>query len=207
MAITKQKKAEIVAKMDGIIKDASTLVFAKFKGLTVAEQNEMRKALRAQDIGYTVAKKTLMRRALDAASIEGTAPELEGEVAVAYAKDELSPARELAVFVKKFSEHLAFAGGVFGGKYVDASEIKSIAAIPGLETLRAMFAQIVNSPRQRFAVVLSEVAKKGPAEEAAAVPAQPVEEPAQTEAPAETPDVPAEPVETPSESESSEQTS
>lgn len=160
MAITKQKKAEIVEKMEGIVKDASTLVFAKFKGLTVAEQNEMRKALRKADVGYTVAKKTLMRRALDGAKFEGTIPELEGEVAIAYGKDELAPAREVAAFVKKFSEHLAFAGGVFGGKYVGEAEIKAIAAIPGLDTLRAMFAQVINSPRQRFAVALSEVAKK-----------------------------------------------
>lgn len=159
MAITKQKKAEIIEKLDGVIADASTLVFAKFKGLTVAEQTEMRKALRKSDVGYTVAKKTLMRRALDAAKFEGTMPELEGEIALAYSKDEIAPARELAAFVKKFSEHLAFAGGVFGGKYMTADEIKSVAAIPGIDTLRAMFAQVINSPRQRFAVVLSEVAK------------------------------------------------
>jgi large subunit ribosomal protein L10 len=183
MAITKQKKAEIVEKMEGIVKDASTLVFAKFRGLTVAEQSEMRKALRASEVGYTVAKKTLMRRALDGAKIEGTAPELDGEIAVAYSKDELAPARELAVFVKKFADHLAFAGGVFGGAYVDEAGIKSIAAIPGMDTLRAMFAQVINSPRQRFAVVLSEVAKKGPVQ--AAAPTAQVEAPAQTEAPAE----------------------
>lgn len=160
MAITRKKKEEIVAKVSDITKSAKTLVFASFKGLTVAEQNEMRKALRTQEIGYVVAKKSLLRRALDAGKYEGTAPEMVGEVALAYGQDELAPARELATFVKKFGEHLAFVGGVFGGKYVDKEEIASIAAIPGLETLRAMFAQVINSPRQRFALVLSEVAKK-----------------------------------------------
>jgi large subunit ribosomal protein L10 len=214
MAITKQKKAEIVDKVEGIIKDASTLVFAKFRGLTVAEQSEMRKALRKSDVGYTVAKKSLMRRAL-ADKFEGTMPELEGEVAIAYAADEIAPARELAVFVKKFADHLAFQGGVFGGKFVNATEIKAIAAIPGMDTLRAMFAQVINSPRQRFAVVLSEVAKKGPVQEVAAAPAPVVEAPAEVEAPVEVPaetvEAPTEvveaPAETPAETESSEQTS
>ena len=160
MAITRQKKEEIVAKVSDITKSAKTLVFAAFKGLTVAEQNEMRKALRGVDVGYTVAKKSLVRRALDTANYEGSAPELEGEIALAYGGDELAPAREMAVFVKKFASHLSFAGGVFGGKYVSKDEISSIAAIPGMETLRAMFAQIINSPRQRFAVVLSQVAEK-----------------------------------------------
>jgi len=161
MAITKEKKAEIVEKMSGIASTAATIVFAKFKGLTVAEQNEMRKALRTSEVGYTVAKKTLVQRALDAQKFEGTVPALEGEIALAYGTDELAPARELAVFVKKFPEHLAFAGGVFAGKYVNASEIKAIAAIPGMQTLRAQFVQLINSPLQRFAVVLNAKAEKG----------------------------------------------
>lgn len=160
MAITKQKKEEIVGKVNDILSKASTVVFAKFTGLTVAEQSEMRRALRAQEVGYTVAKKTLMQRAFDAANYTGDMPALEGEVAIAYGADDLAPARELAVFVKKFPEHLVFAGGVFGGKYVSADEIKSIAAIPGLETLRAQFVQLINSPIQRFAVVLNAKAEK-----------------------------------------------
>lgn len=160
MAITRGKKEEIVAKVNDITKSAKTLVFAGFKGLTVAEQNEMRKALRGVDVGYTVAKKSLLRRALEAAKYEGTVPALDGEIALAYGGDELAPAREMAVFVKKFGEHLTFAGGVFGGKYVSKDEITSIAAIPGMETLRAMFAQVINSPRHRFAVVLNQAAGK-----------------------------------------------
>ena len=161
MAITRAKKEEIVAKVSDIAKGSSTVVFAKFKGLPVNEQNEMRKALRAQEIGYTVAKKTLVRRAFDSAKIEGSMPNLEGEIAVAYSTDELAPARELATFIKKFPEQLAFAGGVFGGKYVDAQEIKAIANIPGMQTLRAQFVQLINSPLQRFAVVLNAKAEKG----------------------------------------------
>lgn len=161
MAITRQKKEEIVAKVADITKSAKTLVFAQFKGLTVAEQNEMRKALRALNIGYTVAKKSLVGRALGAAGYEGSMPALEGEVSLAYGQDELAPARELATFIKKFDGHLAFAGGVFGGKFVSKDEITSIAAIPGLDALRAQFVQLINSPIQRFAVVLNAKAEKG----------------------------------------------
>lgn len=160
MAITKEKKEQIVEKVRGITKDAKTIVFANFKGLTVAEQSEMRKGLRSQGIGYTVAKKTLLKRAFGEAKYEGEMPVLEGEIALAYSADELAPAREIATFVKKFPEHLAFAGGVFDGRYVDVSGIKSIAAIPGMDTLRAQFVQLINSPRQRFAVVLNAKAEK-----------------------------------------------
>ncbi len=159
MAITKDKKAEIVKKIEDIASKAKTLVWVQFKGLNVAQQTEMRKALRAQDIGYVVAKKSLVERGLASSKFEGEAPILDGEVALAYGEDELAPAREVAVFVKKFGDTLQFAGGVFGGKYVDKAGIMAIAAIPGMDALRGMFAQVINSPRQRFAGVLSEVAK------------------------------------------------
>ena len=158
MAITRKKKEEIVKKAQGIFAEAKTIVFANFKGLTVAEATEMRKVLKVQEVGYTVAKKSLLQRALKGAGFKGEAPALEGEIAVAYGSDELAPARELATFVKKFPGHLAFVGGIFGGSYISKDEIISIAAIPGMDALRAMFAQIINSPRQRFAVVLKKVA-------------------------------------------------
>src|ERR1700733_12080474 len=118
MAITKEKKNEIVKKVSDITSSAKTLVFAKFKGLTVAEQNEMRKALRGLGIGYTVAKKSLLKRGLQAGKYQGETPVLNGERALAWGDDELAPAREVATFVKKFGEHLSFAGGMFGGKFV-----------------------------------------------------------------------------------------
>ncbi len=160
MAITRQKKEEIVAKLSSAVATAKTLVFANFKGLKVSEQNEMRKALRVQNVGYTVAKKSLIRRALAGAGYIGEVPALDGEIGLVYGVDELAPAREVAVFVKKFPEHLVFAGGVFGGKFVSKDEITSIAAIPGMETLRAQFVQLINSPLQRFAVVLHAKAEK-----------------------------------------------
>ena len=154
MAITRQKKEEVVAKVVDIASKAKTLVFANFNGLTVAQQSEMRTALRGQGIGYVVAKKSLLRRA-----IEGM-PEIEGEVALVHGSDELAPARELLAFVKKFPERLSFAGGLFQGKFVGKDEIAVIAAIPGVEALRAQFVQLINSPLQRFAVVLDAYAKK-----------------------------------------------
>lgn len=165
MAITKQKKEEILAKVSCAIGKATTLVFANFKGLSVAEQNEMRKGLRAQEVGYLVAKKTLIKRALDAAKFQGELSELPGEIALVYGADELAPARELATFVKKFSlagpaGRLSFAGGVFGGAYMTKEKIGEIAAIPPIETLRAQFVQLINSPLQRFAVVLNAKAEK-----------------------------------------------
>ncbi len=158
MAITKAKKGTILSKLETIKKDAQTLVFVKFKGVSVADTSAMRKALREAGVGYFVAKKTLMKRAFGD-TYAGEMPTLDGEIAVAYSADQIAPAQNIKDFAKKYKEAISIAGGVFEGAFKTREEMVAIASIPGMEVLRGMFAQVINSPRQRFAVVLSEVAK------------------------------------------------
>lgn len=160
MAITKEKKGEILSKIKNVLSEAKTVVFVNFHGMTVVEERQLRQTLRKEGVGYVVAKKSLIKRALGEHRIEGTLPELEGEVALAYGADELAPAREVAVFAKTHAEHTSMLGGIFAGSYMDKAQIASIAAIPGMQTLRAQFVQLINSPLQRFAVVLNAKAEK-----------------------------------------------
>lgn len=159
MAITKGKKVEILTKLEKIVADASTLVFVGFKGLSVSDTTKMRRTLREKGVGYVVAKKTLMKRAFDGRAYTGTLPDMPGEVALAYSTDEMAPAQGVREFEKQFKEKLAILGGVFAHEYKTKAEMTEIASIPALPVLRGMFAQLINSPRQRFAVVLSKVSE------------------------------------------------
>ncbi|MEK7638611.1 MAG: 50S ribosomal protein L10 [Patescibacteria group bacterium] len=156
MAITKAKKETILSKLEGVKKDSEAIVFVKFNGLSVPNITAMREQLRQNGVGYFVAKKTLMKRAF-ADTFEGEMPTLEGEIAVAYSTDAITPAQQVKEFSDKHKENLSIVGGVFQGVYKNAVEMSAIAAIPPLQTLRGMFAQLINSPRQRLAVVLSKV--------------------------------------------------
>lgn len=160
MAITKAQKKDIAAKLDGALASA-TAVFVSFNGLGVEDNNALRKALKQSDSDYFVSKKTLLKRAIDASSASGTQPELgEGMVAVAFGNDQMAPAREVFEFSKKHKDQISIIGGIFDGAFKTQSEMLEIATIPGMEVLRGMFANIVNSPLQRFAVVLGQVAEK-----------------------------------------------
>ncbi len=158
MAITKAKKQDIIAKLENIKKDAETIVFVSFKGVTVKDTTVMRRAMRDAGVGYFVAKKTLMTRVFGT-SYEGEMPQLDGEIAVAYSTDAIAPAQNVKEFAKKYKDAVAIAGGVFQGVFKNKDEMTAIASIPSLEVLRGMFAQLINSPRQRFAVVLSKVSE------------------------------------------------
>ena len=97
---------------------------------------------------------------LKEAGYKGEMPELPGEVAMAWAtEDATSAARGLHEFGKKY-EGLTILGGVFEGSYLDASGMKAIATIPPVPVLRGMFVNVINSPIQRFAIAMSEVAKQ-----------------------------------------------
>ena len=159
MAITKEKKQQILNKLDDIKNDAASLVFVGFRGLPVGDTTAMRRQLRGEGVGYFVAKKTLISRALDGA-YEGMQPELEGEVAIAYGKDPILPAQQVREFEKKFADNIAILGGVFEGAYKTKEEMTEIASIPSMQVLRGMFVNVINSPIQGLAVVLNQIAEK-----------------------------------------------
>jgi len=164
MAITKQKKAEILTTATSALKNAAAAVFVSFSKLTVAEVNDLRAALRAEGVKYTVIKKTLLKKALTDVGVSGDMPEMPGEVAMAVLSKEVSdditaPARSLNAFVKKFKEKLTFVGGVINGAFLSKAETVSVAQIPPTPVLRGMFVNVINSPIQRFAIALGEVAK------------------------------------------------
>ena len=149
MPITLDKKKELVASLEKALKGANSVVFV----------NTLRRTLQSQEVGYQVAKKTLLKSALSTHGITGELPEVPGQVAIAYSADLLAGAREVFNFQKSHKENISIVGGVFEGKYMNASEMMSIATIPPLQTLRGMFVNLINSPIQRFAVVLDQIAQ------------------------------------------------
>ncbi len=166
MAQTKQQKVEIVSKLENAFKTAATTVLLHFKGVNIGEETAMRKALRGAGVTYTVAKKTLIKRALEAVGHKAEEIPMEGEIALAYGggDDATAPARLIHEFGKKYQTadkkgKLTILGGIFEGQLVGAAMMQEIAMIPGMQGLRGMFVNVINSPLQRFAIALSEVAK------------------------------------------------
>lgn len=160
MAISKEKKVALLAELESIVNASQSIVFLTFDKLNVADTTELRKKFRGQEVGYKVVKKTLLKKALNARAPQGDMPELPGELAIAYGTDLLVPARESYDFQKTHKEQFIIVGGVFDGAYKTKEEMMSIATIPGLQTLRGMFVNLINSPIQRFAVALDQIAKK-----------------------------------------------
>ena len=160
MALTKQRKAELLNDFENIVKNSNSMVFVHARGLSVADTNTLRNALHAAGASFRVMKKTLLKRALASAGVTGDLPALDGEIAVAYSTDLTAPAREVWNFVKKFEDKISMAGGVFEGRYMDKAEITAIATIPPTPVLRGMFVNVINSPIQGLVLALNAIAEK-----------------------------------------------
>lgn len=159
MAINKEKKKKIVSDVSKVVKDSDSVVFVNFHGLPVADTTILRKTLKGQGIGYLVSKKTLAKRALSDAQIEGALPTMEGELALAYGKDLIAPAREVYAFQKKYPNLIQIIGGVFEKRYMNKEEMTGIAAIPPLRVLYGQVVNLINSPIQQFVMALGQIAK------------------------------------------------
>jgi len=156
--LLKSKKEEMIKGLEKAVKDSGSVVFVNFHGLKVSDETILRRDLRNKGVDYKVSRKTLLKRALTGKAT-GEIPELPGEVAVAYSLDQIAGAREIYNFQKEHQGVLSILGGIFDGKFLDGIKMTEIAMIPTREVLLAQFANLMNSPLQRFAVALSEVAK------------------------------------------------
>ena len=174
---------EIKAALDG----AQAAVVVDYRGLTVEQDTELRKALREAGVTYKVYKNTLVSRAVEGTEFESLRDSLEGPNAFAISKtDATAPARVLAKFAKT-APALEIKAGVVEGNFYDEAGMKAIAAVPSREELLSKLLGSLQSPITNLARVLNQIAEKGGAADAAVEAAPAEEAPVAEEAPAEAP--------------------
>ena len=94
-------KQPIVQAIADDVKDAASVVLVDYRGLTVAQDTELRKQLREAGIIYKVCKNTMMKRAFEGTDFAALDEHLEGPSALAISKDDATaPARILCKFAK-----------------------------------------------------------------------------------------------------------
>ena len=177
-------KQPIVDEISATIKDAASVVVVDYRGLTVAEDTQLRKQLREAGVTYKVYKNTLVSRAVEGTDFESLRDVLEGPSAFAVSADDATaPARILAKFAKT-APKLEIKAGVVEGTYYDAEGMKAIASVPSGEELLSKLLGSLQSPIANLARVLNQIAENGGASDAAVEAAPAAEEAPAEEAPA-----------------------
>ena len=157
-------KQPIVAAIAEDIKDAQSVVIVDYRGLTVAQDTELRKKLREAGVTYKVCKNTMMKRAFEGTEFAGLDEYLEGPSALCVSKeDATAPARILAEFAKT-ADKLEMKAGVIEGTVYDVAGLNELAKIPSREVLLSKLLGSLQSPITNFARVIKQIAEKDGAE-------------------------------------------
>ncbi|MFA5013399.1 MAG: 50S ribosomal protein L10 [Candidatus Paceibacterota bacterium] len=154
MALTKEKKQNIVSDLETKIAKQKAMVFMDFTGVKVKDMADLRNQLKDQGSELKVAKKTLLKIALKNKNIELDPQDIPGEIALALGyEDEIAPSKIVYQF-SKINKKAKILGGYLASKFYGAEQIVSLAQLPGRQQLLGQLVGTINAPVSSFVSVL-----------------------------------------------------
>lgn len=163
-----EAKKATVAALSEQIKGASAGVFVDYKGISVAQDTELRNKFREAGVEYTVVKNTLTRLAARECGYDFDEV-LNGTTSFAVSTgDPIAPARIVSQFAKQ-NKVLTIKGGFVEGKAVSVEELNAFGELSSKNDLVAQVLGTLLAPISSLAFVLDQIRlqKEGPVEEAA----------------------------------------
>lgn len=150
MAITRQKKEEILRALVDKLSAMKSAVFLSYERLTVHEMEEFRKILRESGSRFLAAKRTLIERALKERGVDVDLSVFPGGLAIAFGlEDEIAPAKSSHEFAKKH-EPLVIHGGMLVEnntvRLMTKEQVTSLAKLPGKQQLLAQLVGTIRAP-------------------------------------------------------------
>jgi len=159
MAVSRAKKKEQVDKLGKQLQTAASLIVTTYSKLTVAQDYELRKALRSTGAKYAVVKNTLAARAAKGTKAEGVLKDLSGVTSIAYTEgDPVALAKALSKYAKDNPE-FTFKAGVVEGRVISIDDIKALATMPSKEEIYSKLLFLINAPAQRLVTAVNAVGR------------------------------------------------
>ena len=155
------EKEQFVDELAAKLKKSVCGIMIDYKGINVADDTKLRKELREAGVDYFVVKNTLLKRAFEKAGIAGLDAHLEGPTAIGLSESDLITAPKILYKqVENSKGEFKIKAGFMEGAAVDAGVIEEYAKLPSKEELVAKLLFMLQSPMQRLAIAVSEIAKK-----------------------------------------------
>jgi large subunit ribosomal protein L10 len=158
MALSKAKKEEVVAEVSELLDASKLTVIANYQGTSVKQLQDLRKEAKTNGTKVKVIKNRLVIKAIKSNDKYKSIDTDKFNAQLIYAfnsDDEVAPAQAFAKFAKK-SKSLEFVGALSqDGQFIDAEDVKQLAALPSKEQLRAQLLSVLSGPQRGFVSVLS----------------------------------------------------
>ena len=147
------EKQNFVKNFNLALKEKEFLLVAHYKGLTVSDISSLRKKVKSANSTFKVAKNTLAKRAIKDTNFENLDKFFVGPTSVAYSDDPVSTSKALVDFAKE-NENLKILGASMSGKELGLDEIKQLASLPSMETLRAKIVGLLSATQKGIVTTL-----------------------------------------------------
>lgn len=154
------EKVAVVSEVRERLEAASATILTEYRGLRVADLEQLRQALAAAGGEYKIYKNTLVRRAAHEEGVEGLDPLLEGPTAIAFVRDDVAAVAKVLRDFARTHPALVVKGGLLGESLLDARATTALADLPSRDVLLAQIAGALAAPMQRFAALLAAVPQK-----------------------------------------------
>lgn len=157
MAITKERKQELVAQYADLLERSQALIVTDYQGLNVAQITHLRGQIREANGAYFVTKNTLIHLVMERKGLSPPQEWLEGPTAISFCFDEVPAIAKAIADYAEESEVLKIKGALLGDRVVDGKAVKVLANLPPTEILQAQVLGVLTAPMSGLVGALSGV--------------------------------------------------
>jgi len=158
--MARPEKVAVVEEIKEKLESAEAVFVTEYRGLTVGQQQELRRSLHKANAEYKVFKMSLARRAAEEAGFSDLLVWLDGPTAIAFTSSDPVPA---AKSLKEFSDSndsLVLKGGLLSGATLDADAVRQLASIEPRDVLLAKLAGAMSAPMAKLAGLMSAILRQ-----------------------------------------------
>lgn len=156
MALSKERKAQVLEEYKEWLKSSEAVVFAEYTGLSMPEMDKLRKDIREAGGSFHVIKNRLGKLAFADAKMETPEEYFLGSTAIGFTEgDPAGLAKAIKDFGKK-NEAVKIKGGFMGNLLMDAVEINALADLPPLPVVRGQLLGVICAPASKLVRTLNE---------------------------------------------------
>ncbi len=155
MAISRQKKEELVQQYVEQLNGSDAIIITSYRGLTVPQLQELRNKIREADGAFAVVKNTLAERALAEVGLSVPDEMLTGPIGIGFCRQNAPGVAKTISDFAKANELLIIKGGLMSGRVIDEAAVKSLASLPSIDVLRAQLLGLISAPASQLAGVLA----------------------------------------------------
>jgi large subunit ribosomal protein L10 len=155
LAISKDRKDELVAQYAELIERSPAMFMAEYSGMNVKAMSELRTKVYDANGELYVTKNTLLQLALQQADRPAPAEFLNGQLATGFALDEVPAMAKALVDYAKTQEFFTLRGGILGSEFLTAAQVEALAELPSLPEVRSQILGLISAPARKVASVIA----------------------------------------------------